>query len=725
MSVLVLTILTGLIFPFVVFGLGKVIFPHQADGSLIEQNGAVVGSELIGQNFAAAGYFHPRPSAAGGGYDSTVSGGTNLGPTSDKLLNGIHKKLADGKTDDPDNFDGVKDLAAAYRKDNGLADTAPVPADAVTRSASGLDPEISPENANLQVGRVARARNMDESAIRAVVGENTAGRTLGLLGEPRVNVLKLNMALDKMKALPAPPTPATPAPSTSISQFIWLLLIAFFVALIVRRFKIPYALALVVTGLLIGFRHLLPQAHLEPSALFTVFLPPLLFESAINLRLGALHQDWKPIAIYTLAGTVASTFIVGCLTAWMLHIPLAAGLVFGALISTTDPISVIAIFKRLGAGRRLTLIMEAESLFNNDTAVVLFTVMLAAVAGGSISIGSGVGQFLQLMVGGALLGTSIGVIASRVHFELDDHLIEITLTTLVAFGSYLIAETIHVSGVMAVVTAGIAIGNYGMPSAMSPGTRLAVVAFWEYLAFVVNSIVFLLVGVEVAYVGWKHHIAFTVGAIGFVLLGRAAIYPLSLLVNRVGGSVPRAWQHVLFWGGLRGALSMALALGLSRDFPARDALVAGTFGVVLFSLLAQGTTVGPLMKRLGLCGPERHELKDQRVLAGEMVAVQAALAELERLRSHEAHPNWSVELLTQSYRARVVALEKALADLQPDHKTLQQEQANRAHRQALMAEKNALLEAERQGWMEADDWRDLGARIDAELLALRLSEEAR
>ena len=426
--------------------------------------------------------------------------------------------------------------------------------------------------------------------------------------------------------------------SSSVTQFIWLLLIAFFVALIARRFKMPYALALVVTGLIIGFRHLLPQAHLEPSVLFTVFLPPLLFESAINLRVAALRQDWKPIAIYTLAGTVASTFIVGLLTAWTLRIPLAAGLVFGALISTTDPISVIAIFKRLGAGRRLTLIMEAESLFNDGIGVMLFTVMLAAVAGGSISIGSGLTQFLQLMVGGAILGTTIGLLASRVHFELDDHLIEITLTTVVAFGSYLIAETIHVSGVMAVVSAGIAIGNYGMATAMSPGTRLAVVAFWEYMAFVVNSIVFLLVGVEMAYVGWKNHVGFTVAAIGFVLLGRAAIYPISLLVNRVGGNVPRSWQHVLCWGGLRGALSMALALALSHTFPARDALIAGTFAVVLFSLLAQGTTVGLLLNRLGLADAQRHEPKDQRVLAGEVVAVQAALAELDRLRSHEAPP---------------------------------------------------------------------------------------
>jgi K+-transporting ATPase ATPase C chain len=195
-SVLVITILTGFLFPAVITVISKAVFNKQANGSLIEQNGKVVGSEIIGQNFTAPGYFHPRPSAAGNGYDATSSSGTNLGPTSDKLINGIHKKLPNGK-DDPGNFDGIKDLAAAYRKENGLADNAPIPADAATRSASGLDPEISPTNAEMQVSRVAKARGLSEDAVKKIVADNTAGRQLGVLGEPRVNVLLTNIALDK------------------------------------------------------------------------------------------------------------------------------------------------------------------------------------------------------------------------------------------------------------------------------------------------------------------------------------------------------------------------------------------------------------------------------------------------------------------------------------------------------------------------------------------------
>ena len=195
-SVALFTVVTGLLFPGIVTGIAAVALPGQAHGSLItSKDGKVIGSALIGQPFTKPIYFHPRPSAAGSGYDGTSSGGTNLGPTSDKLLHGIHKKTADGK-DDPGNFDGIGDLAAAYRSENGLPKDAPIPADAATRSASGLDPDISPENAKLQVNRVAKARSKSVEDIQKLVDSHTEGRTLGVLGDPRVNVLALNRALD-------------------------------------------------------------------------------------------------------------------------------------------------------------------------------------------------------------------------------------------------------------------------------------------------------------------------------------------------------------------------------------------------------------------------------------------------------------------------------------------------------------------------------------------------
>jgi len=181
LMILALTVLTGLLFPLVITGLARLAFPRQASGSLAYRDGRVVGSALIGQQFTEPRYFHPRPSAAGGGYDAASSGGTNLGPTSEKLINGI------------------RDLAVAYREENGLPPDAPVPADAVTRSASGLDPHISPANAALQVARVAAARPLSEEEVRRLVEQHTEARTGGFLGEPRVNVLELNLALDQTR----------------------------------------------------------------------------------------------------------------------------------------------------------------------------------------------------------------------------------------------------------------------------------------------------------------------------------------------------------------------------------------------------------------------------------------------------------------------------------------------------------------------------------------------
>jgi len=183
-STLTLALYTGIAFPLLIFGLGQALFPHQANGSLIEQGGRIVGSELLAQSFTKPQYFHPRPSAAGSGYAGEASGGTNFGPTSKKLILGDQS------------FAGIKQLADSYRAENGLSAGVKVPVDAVTRSSSGLDPHISPTNAYLQAARVATARHLPEATVTELIRQYTEGRDLGLFGEPRINVLKLNLALD-------------------------------------------------------------------------------------------------------------------------------------------------------------------------------------------------------------------------------------------------------------------------------------------------------------------------------------------------------------------------------------------------------------------------------------------------------------------------------------------------------------------------------------------------
>jgi len=194
-------VLTGLLFPGVIWALGQAIFSHQANGSLLrDAPGNVIGSELIGQNFTKPEYFHPRPSAAGNGYDGANSSGTNLGPTSDKLIHGLEDDPATKDVDET--YLGFNDLAKAYREENGLPEDTAIPADTATRSGSGLDPDISIGNAELQVERVARSRHWSAERVRQVLAQNQHERLLGIFGEPRVNVLQLNLALDRQHLAP-------------------------------------------------------------------------------------------------------------------------------------------------------------------------------------------------------------------------------------------------------------------------------------------------------------------------------------------------------------------------------------------------------------------------------------------------------------------------------------------------------------------------------------------
>jgi CPA1 family monovalent cation:H+ antiporter len=513
-----------------------------------------------------------------------------------------------------------------------------------------------------------------------------------------------------------------PSPSPDVTSFFWLLLVATLVAMMGRRLRLPYAIALVITGLVIGAPHLLPEAHLEPHTLFTVFLPPLLFEAAINLRVEELRRHWASVTVFALLGTLISTSVVGALAAWLLHLPVLVALAFGALISPTDPISVLAVFKRLGVGKRLSLTIEGESLFNDGVAVVLFGVLTAAATGSGASPVAGVQQFVIVVVGGAAVGGGIGWLASRVTSAFDDHLLEIMLTTVVAFGAYLGAEAVHVSGVIAVVVAGLVEGNYGMQQGMSPTSRLAVSSFWEYAAFAVNSIVFLLLGIEVTLVNLWGSIGAILVAVLIVLAARAiSVYGLAPLARRFEGSFPWSWRHVLVWGGLRGALSMALALGLSRQFPHRDALVVLTFGVVAFSLLAQGLTIGALLTRLGLAGSRSRETEYQR-LAGERLACEAALAELDRLYARGILARAGRDTVGQEYRRRLEGVEEAIEALHLSDASLQERQTAEARKRALIAEKSALREAERNGLLEEEDARSLVERIDEQLAQLQALE---
>lgn len=427
--------------------------------------------------------------------------------------------------------------------------------------------------------------------------------------------------------------------ATSTVEFLLLLMIlASAIAVIALRLRIPYMVALVIAGLILGSVHVrslegLYQGQapnwLAPNVILMLFLPGLLFEGSARINIRQLRQNLVPILILANVGVVIATLFTGYALHWAVGLPLLVALLFGAIISATDPISVLAIFRQLSVGKRLSLLVEAESLVNDGTAVALFQILLAGVLTGELHAGAGAIKFFISVLGGSAIGLGLGYLMSFITMQIDDPQIEITLTTVLAYGSYVLANQLHVSGVLATVVAGITVGNVGAKFGMSARTRMALWAFWDYFAFVINSIVFLLIGIEV-HIGelfrrWPEILL----AIGAAIAGRAAaVYGLVPVSNLFSGNIPARWRHVLVWGGLHGSLSLALALSLSHDFPFRQDILAFTVGVVAFSIVAQGLTMKPLLRLLKIVAGPETEHAAARI---EQQAVRSELVELEQM----------------------------------------------------------------------------------------------
>ena len=314
----------------------------------------------------------------------------------------------------------------------------------------------------------------------------------------------------------------------AVEFLMWLLIAASIIAVLAARLRIPYTVALVLGGLVLGSVHL-PILEslishkpdwLMPGVTLVVFLPPLLFEGSLKLQFRHLRENARPIVLLATIGVLAATLITGFAAHWVLGFPILVGLVFGAITAATDPISVLSIFKEAAVSKKLSTIVEGESLFNDGTAAVLYGILVAGVATGTLGIWSGVQKFCLDVLGGVAVGLAMGYLFSKLTEKIDEPRIEITLTTILAYGSYLVAQSLHLSGVIATVTAGLMVGNLGAKVGMSARTRLALWSFWEYFSFVINSLVFLLIGLEVRVGSLLHAWYATVLAIGTVILGR-------------------------------------------------------------------------------------------------------------------------------------------------------------------------------------------------------------
>jgi CPA1 family monovalent cation:H+ antiporter len=387
-----------------------------------------------------------------------------------------------------------------------------------------------------------------------------------------------------------------------------LMAVAIAVAIVARRVRLPYTVGLVAVGMVIAFAHAGGAVVLTHDFIFDVILPPLLFEAAINIHARELLRDAVPVVTLAVLGTVISAAVVAAGMVWGLGWPVQAAALFGILIAATDPVAVIAMFKDTGVTGRLRLLTESEALFNDGVAAVLFTLALGwteVASGGQGVAGFAVQTLLVTVAGGIVAGFVCAGAALAVAGQTADHLVESTLTTVTAYGSFLLAEHFHCSGVLATITAGLMIGNYGVladdqRSRMSEQGREFALSLWEFFAFFANSLVFLLIGMTVARIPISQVGAAIFGIIALVLVARAmAVYPVCLLFARSRRAVSWGEQHILWWGGLRGPLGMALALSLPASMEYRNEILVATFGVVSFSVIAQGLSIPFFLKRLG------------------------------------------------------------------------------------------------------------------------------
>ncbi|MBU0751027.1 MAG: cation:proton antiporter [Gammaproteobacteria bacterium] len=418
-----------------------------------------------------------------------------------------------------------------------------------------------------------------------------------------------------------------------VAIFAGLLLIAAATKGVADRFRLPFTVALVLVG--IGLKELgeigpsalsfLADIRVAPELILYVFLPTLVFESAYNMDSRLLRRNLAPVLTLAIPGLIVSTGLIGVLVWAATPLDLPAALLLGAILSATDPVAVISLFKQMGAPKRLTILVEGESLFNDATALVAAKILVGVVAVGYFSwdaAASGVGEFFRVFLGGIavgwLAGFAVGWVLGRVRTSPQ---LEISLTTVLAYGSFLLAEHwLHVSGVMAVVAAGVVLGGWGRAK-ISPSVVGYMDHFWEHMAFVANVLIFLLVGLSVDVPALWATLPYLPWVILAMLLSRAAlVYGLMPLVGRLPGSQPvgMPYQTVMFWGGLRGAIALAIVLSLPA-FPNAELFMPLTTGAVLFTLLAQGLTIEKLMHRLGL---DRPPLADRLALLERDLAAQ-------------------------------------------------------------------------------------------------------
>jgi CPA1 family monovalent cation:H+ antiporter len=558
--------------------------------------------------------------------------------------------------------------------------------------------------------------------------------------------------------------------------FIIGLVLITLIALLVKRLRFPYTVALVFAGLLLavlptGLTLELgsPSKLISSELILALFVPPLVFEGAIWIDWRKFRENLIPILLMAVVGVFLGTFIVGGMIVSLSQgfetiaetlglsnidglgdIPFSAAIAFGALISATDPVAVITFFRSLGVDKRLSILIEGESLLNDGTSIVIFNLALAV--GGAAALAHGtpasieitlpgiIWEFGKVSIGGVIAGWLSGLLAAYVMKRTDARLVETTITIALAFGAYVLAEIFHLSGILSVVAAGITLGSV-LPAYTTPTTRIVLYNFWEVLSFIVTSLIFLVIGwiIDIRQFITVQNLLLVFAAVFAILVSRfIVVYGMSALTNfglplisnrgRIFHvpPIPRSYQHVMYWGGLRGAISLALALSLAPNAfgpGIGSQLQFMTFGAVLFTLVVQGTTIERLIKRLGLASRSERDIAQERSF-GRYYSALAGQQELKRLHEDGIYPPSLWKVLEETQKAELMKADQNVRDLLQRFPGMSIDLALQARRSVLNAQRIALGDAARKEIISEGVQDELVEELDSHLGVLdRIAEQ--
>ncbi|EDX77593.1 Na+/H+ antiporter [Coleofasciculus chthonoplastes PCC 7420] len=508
-----------------------------------------------------------------------------------------------------------------------------------------------------------------------------------------------------------------------VSFLIILLLVATAVALVSRRFRIPYITGLVLAGLAIT--ELLPsRIGLDSALIFNLFLPILLFEAAINTDISRLRSTIKPIALLAGPGVLLCSGITSVLLKVELGLDWIPATMVGVILSITDTALVIAVFKEVSVPHRLVTLVEGESLLNDDVALVLFSLILTIHETGALSALDVVQEFLFVLIGGALVGAALGYLSIGLLSQTDDPLGGLLLTVALALGAFQAGELLHVSGVVAVVIAGLIVGNFEHSQVTSASNQVTLFSFWEYAGFGVNTFIFLLIGLEINIITlWQTLPAILLAFIAYQVGRLLTVYPLLAFVRFFDKPIPIRWRHILFAGNIKGSLSTALALSLPADLPGRETLLAIVLGIVLFSLVGQGLSLPWVVRHLKLSYRSKSYQQIEELQA-QLMTAKAAQDELDSLLKAGVLPKSIYEEMRASYQLRVATADRTLREIynqrsedSPENRS-DRTKLETIRRQLLLAEKGALTDALRKRILSEAVVQERIKRIDELLLKL-------